>query len=223
LKNVLIALFVLFNISYAKSLQPLLNIVNGASAECVMHYFYTSAGWTQVEGEIGRNGIDGLYYKEKDGVIRELLVAESKWNKSKLGFSGKNKTVQQMSQEWVIRTMEKLAAKMDSKVYDTMKRLVEHDQYRARLFHMKPVGDSSIQITVYKIKNRGYKAFDTIRDSQLSPIDINAPKTAFETKIVQSYNRCRRENINKYLADLGLSSEQMERLLRDNYLQVGDF
>ena len=72
-------------------IQGRLNIVNGYSTECVKHNFYTSAGWIQIEGEIGRNGIDGLYYKKKNGVIREVLVAESKWSKSKLGRSGINK------------------------------------------------------------------------------------------------------------------------------------
>jgi hypothetical protein len=40
-------------------IQGRLNIVNGYSAECVMHKFYTNSGWIQIEGEVGRNGIDG--------------------------------------------------------------------------------------------------------------------------------------------------------------------
>ena len=83
----------------ANQIQARLNIVN----ECVMHKFYTDTGWTRIEGEVGRNGINGLYFKKKNDVIKEVLVAESKWNKSKLGWSGKNKLVHQMSQEWVLR------------------------------------------------------------------------------------------------------------------------
>ena len=79
-------------------IQGRLNIVNGASSECVMHFFYKNSGWQKIEGEIGRNGIDGLYFKKKNGVIREVLVAESKFNKSRLGRSGKNKAIKQMSQ-----------------------------------------------------------------------------------------------------------------------------
>ena len=89
-------------------IQGRLNIVNGYSTECVMHKFYTDTGWTQIEGEIGRNGIDGLYFKKKNGVIREVLVAESKWNTSNLGWSGKNKLMLQMSQQWVLNALEKL-------------------------------------------------------------------------------------------------------------------
>lgn len=41
-------------------------------------------------------------------MIKDVLVAESTWNTSKLGKSGKNKVVKQMSKEWVLRTMNKL-------------------------------------------------------------------------------------------------------------------
>lgn len=201
-------------------IQPLLNIINGASTECVMHKFYTNSGWTQLEGKIGRNGIDGLYYKKKNGWIREVLVSESKWNTSRLGFSGKNKTVKQMSQEWVLRTMDKLVKKMVTQTYRTLRKLIIHDQYRARLFKMKPVGDSSIQITIYKIKNKGLKAFDKIKDVQLRPIDINAPRSRFEKGIVKAYNDCRRKYLEKYLGEL--SDRQVDGLLRDNYIQKKD-
>jgi len=90
---------VVLNISFAKDIQPLLSIVNGTSAECVMHDFYKSSGWIRIESEVGRNGIDGLYYKRKHGQTKEVLVAESKWNKLRLGLSGKRKTVKQMSQK----------------------------------------------------------------------------------------------------------------------------
>ncbi len=99
LKYILLIFFAMVTLSYPRSstaitdnkIQGRLNHVNGHAAECVMHKFYTNSGWTQIEGEIGRNGIDGLYYKKKKGTIREVLVAESKWNTSKLGWSGKNK------------------------------------------------------------------------------------------------------------------------------------
>ena len=214
------------NISQARDLptdnqiQARVNIVNGASAECVMHQFYTNSGWTQIEGEIGRNGIDGLYYKKKNNTIKEVLVAESKWNTSRLGFSGKNKTVKQMSQKWVLRAMDKLIKKMDTDNYKTIRSFILHNQYRARLFKLKPVGDSSIQITIYKIKNKGLKAFDEIRDIQLSPIDINAPVNSFEKGIVMAYNDCRRKYLRKYM-DI-LRDTRIDPLLTDNYIERED-
>lgn len=151
-------------------IQARINIINGASAECVMHHFYTSSGWIQIEGEIGCNGIDGLYYKKQGDIIKEVLIAESKWNGSHLGLSGKNKTVKQMSKEWILRTMDKLVKKIDSKTYKTIREFILHDQYRARLFKLKPVSDSSMQIILYKIKNKGLKVFEIIKDTQLAPL-----------------------------------------------------
>jgi hypothetical protein len=201
-------------------IQGRLNIVNGASAECVMHQFYTQSGWIQVEGEIGRNGIDGLYYKKKNGVIKDVLVAESKWNTSRLGRSGKNKAVKQMSQEWVLRTMNKLIKKMPSKTYTTLKRFIENNQYRARLFRLKPKSNNTIQISVYKIKNKGLKAFDEIKDKQLPPISITSPKNGFEQRMVKAYNNCRSQKLHKYLSIL--SEQEIHKLLQDNYIQKKD-
>ncbi len=67
-KNLLLSLLLFTSLNARdipsdNKIQGRLSIVNGASAECVMHKFYTNSGWIQIEGEIGRNGIDGLYYK----------------------------------------------------------------------------------------------------------------------------------------------------------------
>jgi len=225
-KRILLLLLLIATISFARDIprdsliQGRLNIINGASAECVMHKFYTNSGWTQVEGEIGRNGIDGLYYKKKNGVIKDVLVAESKWNTSRLGRSGKNKAVKQMSQEWVLRTMNKLVKKMHTNIYTTLRRFIESNQYRARLFRLKPKSHNTIQISIYKIKNKGLKAFDEIKDTQLPPIQMNAPRNSFERGIVTAYNDCRREKLHKYL---GFLTEKENRiLLRDNYIQKKD-
>ena len=225
-KITLLLILVIVTISSARGIpgdskiQGRLNIVNGASAECVMHQFYTQSGWIQVEGEIGRNGIDGLYYKKKKGVIKDVLVAESKWNTSRLGRSGKNKAVKQMSQEWVLRTMNKLIKKMPSKTYLTLKRFIENNQYRARLFRLKPKDNNRIQISIYKIKNKGFKAFEEIKDTQLPPMDINKPKNRFETRMVKVYNDCRKKQLHKYFKVL--ENSKISILLQDNYLQKKD-
>jgi hypothetical protein len=185
-----------------------------------MHQFYTQSGWVQVEGEIGRNGIDGLYYKKENGVFKDVLVAESKWNSSRLGRSGKNKAVKQMSQEWVLRTMNKLIKKIPSQTYSTLKRFIENNQYRARLFRLKPKLNNTIQISIYKIKNKGLKAFDEIKDRQLPHININKPKNSFEVKMVKAYNDCRKQQLHKYLSIL--NDGEINLLLKDNYIQKKD-
>lgn len=206
--------------SLKRRVQAKLNIVNGSSTECVMHKFYTNSGWIQIEGEIGRNGIDGLYYKKKGNIIKEVLVSESKWNTSRLGLSGKGKTIRQMSQEWVIRTIVRLQKYRPLTEYDSILKLVKNGQYRARLFRMKPIGENAIQITIYKIKNKGMQTFNKIMDTKLRPIDINAPRNSFEQAMIKAYNECRKKYLYRYLPDL--SEEKVNMLLQDNYLQPKD-
>ena len=216
-------LYLILNFSKARDMpsdnqiQGRLNIVNGYSAECVMHKFYTNTGWIQIEGEIGRNGIDGLYFKKKNGVIKEVLVAESKWNTSRLGRSGKNKLIKQMSQEWVLRTLRRLQKYKSLPEYGSIVKLVQNGQYRARLFKMFPVGHDKVQIKIYKIKNKGMKSFDIFIESTLRPITLGEPENSFERGILESYSECREESLRKYFPML--SNESMKILLQDNYLQ----
>ena len=198
-------------------IQGRLNIVNGNASECMMHKFYTNTGWIKIEGEVGRNGIDGLYYKTKNGKIREVLVAESKWNTSKLGRSGKNKLVKQMSQHWVLRTMDKLERHKPLPQYSRIRRLIEHDQYRARLFKVIPFGKESIRIDIYKLKNKGEHQFDTFVESKLKPINLKAPRNSFEKNMVKSYNSCRSQALTKYFPVL--EKDDIDVLLKSNYLK----
>lgn len=227
MKKLILLFITLSTISFSRDIpsdnkiQGRLNIINGASAECVMHKFYTQSSWIQIEGEIGRNGIDGLYYKlNKKDKIKEVLVAESKWNSSRLSKSGKNKTIKQMSQKWVLKTINKLIKKNPNMPYKTLKQFIKQNQYRARLFRLKPTSNNSIQITIYKIKNKGSNAFDEIKDTQLDPININYPKNSFETTMVNTYNSCRTQYLNKYLPSI--TENEIKKLLTDNYLQKKD-
>ena len=43
-----------------------------------------------------------------------------------------------MSQEWVLRALQKLQKHKPLPEYKTIKKLVQHNQYRARLFKMSP-------------------------------------------------------------------------------------
>jgi hypothetical protein len=201
-------------------IQGRLNILNGASAECVMHHFYTDSGWIRIEGEVGRNGIDGLYYKKRNGIIREVLVAESKWNKAVLGRSGKNKLIRQMSKQWVLHTLERLSKYKPLPEYQSIKKLVMHDQYRARLFRLFPRGTEKVQIQVFHIKNKGFNDYDIKLQQTLPAISLNMPKNRFEHKVVKHYNLCRNKYLQKYFPML--DQKDREILLQDNYLQKKD-
>ncbi len=201
-------------------IQVRLNIVNGYSSECMMHQLYTSTGWINIEGEVGRNGIDGLYYKKKNGQMGEVLVAESKWNTSRLGRSGKNKLIKQMSKAWVLRTMEKLQKHKPLPEYSSIKRLIENDQYRARLFKVIPVGKESICIDIYTLKNKGQHTFDTFIERKLDPINLKTPENSFERNMVKAYNTCRAKALIKYFPML--EKDDIDVLLKSNYLKKKD-
>ena len=229
MKNIIFVLLInLGTLSHAKynlpitnnQIQGRLNIVNGYSAECVMHKFYTDTGWIKIEGEVGRNGIDGLYYKKKNGVISEVLVAESKWNKSRLGKSGKNKLIKQMSKDWVLRTLKRLQKYRPSPEYTTIKKLIQHDQYRARLFRMFPRGEDKVQIHIYRIKNKGSNDYDLKIEQKIPAITMMQPKNGFERGILDTYNHCRTQALHKYFPML--SDKDISYLLNDNYLQKKD-
>ena len=51
----------------------------------------------------------------------------------------------------------------------------------------------------------------------IAPIDINAPKNSFESRMVHAYNDCRSEYLHKYLAVL--SDSEISYLIQDNYIQ----
>ncbi len=229
MKNIILLLLIcLTPLTFAKDstnitdnqIQGRLNIVNGYSAECVMHKFYTDTGWTQIEGEVGRNGIDGLYYKKKNGIIKEVLVAESKWNKSKLGKSGKHRLIKQMSQEWVIKTLNRLQKYRPMPEYATIKKLVKYGQYRARLFRMFPRGKDKVQIQIYRIKNKGSNDYDILIEQKLDSVTMGSPKNSFQKRMLETYNQCRTQALHKYFPML--NDSDINLLMKDNYLQKSD-
>ncbi len=61
--------------------------------------------WQKIEGERGANGIDGLYIKSDGDAITEVLIAESKYNRSRLGFIKKG-TIKQMSKSWILQNLK---------------------------------------------------------------------------------------------------------------------
>jgi len=116
--------------------------------------------------------------------------------------------------------MNKLIKYNPTMPYQSIRKLIEHNQYRARLFKLKPVKNNKIQISIFKIKNKGSKAFDQIPESKLRPIDINTPENSFEKAIIRAYNSCRKKYLRKYLPIL--EERKINSLLQDNYIQKKD-
>lgn len=68
--------------------------------------------------------------------------------------------------------------------------------------------------------NKGMKSFNKFIERTLKPITIGAPKSSFERDILESYEGCRTEALRKYFPML--NEENIEVLLRDDYLQKKD-
>jgi len=74
----------------------------------MMVRYFEHSGWTRIDGQVGRTGFDGLFVKYEDGVIKDVLIAESKYNTSTLQST--NFGVQ-MSEEWIRRKMVEIKAR----------------------------------------------------------------------------------------------------------------
>ena len=77
-----------------------INMKVGSINENIMNKYFQSTGWSKIESEIGRNGIDGLFVKRRNGVIYDIIIAESKYNKS--GLQHTNHGVQ-MTKQWILK------------------------------------------------------------------------------------------------------------------------
>lgn len=165
----------------------------GDVTENVMTYYFTSSDWKQIQGQIGRQGIDGLYVKYADnGAIKDVLVVESKYKGSQLGQT-KNGT--QMSELWVRQNIQRLKAKFpENKDYPQIEKFIESGSYRALLWKMN-VENNTLKIELNKIKSKGGEIITmTETDSDLSQpfnkaINVVNPKNKFEENLVNFYKK----------------------------------
>lgn len=162
---------------------------NGNVTEGVMSNYFKSSSWTQIEGEVGVNGIDGLFIKrDKNGNIKDLLFVESKYNNAQLGSIDKNdptKKARQMSKDALDKQLGNLIKKVEKDIkiatgkekvklesllkdYSIIKNKIEIDDYRARLFNLKPLGDNKFKITIDALEQNGS---NNVIKQKLSGID----------------------------------------------------
>jgi hypothetical protein len=204
----------------SKDLQHI-NLINGYASECMMdEFFLYQNNWQKIEGERGSNGIDGLYIKNNQEHITDVLVVESKYNHSRLG-SIKKGTIKQMSKEWILKKLH--IAKPynpDIKNFDEIILHVTADDYRARLFHLKPLKEEKLKITLFDIKNQSNNRSITKIKTNTIIIDFQNPKNSFHTDMIESYNRCRREFLERYFNNL--SPSKIEALLQKSAISRED-
>jgi len=157
------------------------NKVNGDISEVFMSSYFKSSGWSQINGEIGVNGIDGLFIKrDNQGNVKDVLFVESKFNKSQLGYS-KHLQAKQMSKKALENQVENLikdtrkrikkstsivekqSLKRQLNEYKMVKRKIHTNQYRSRLFKVKPIGDKQFKVTIDALESKGNR--DVIKKS----------------------------------------------------------
>jgi hypothetical protein len=169
----------------------------GDISERVMVRHFESTGWQRIEGQIGRGGIDGLFVKRNgEGVVREVLVVESKYNTGTLQPTNHG---QQMSRDWVERKLQQLRERRpDDATYRKVEELINGGFYRARLWTMR-VDNGELQIDLQRVRSGSDKVDDLIDDPGTrvlvppAAIRISNPKDNFEKTIVKAY----REELGK--------------------------
>jgi len=88
--------------------------VHGPLGESYMDHYFEMQGWEKLEGEVGRNGIDGLYVRRgKNGEIIRVMVSESKFGGSNLNVAC---SAQQMSHAWTLCKLDALDKSLESKM-----------------------------------------------------------------------------------------------------------
>lgn len=123
----------------------------GALSERVMHRFFTSSGWEALPGELGRQGIDGLFVKRRGSVVSDVLVLESKYNTSALQDT---LTGTQMSDTWVRAKVNALQSGFpDNPDYTQVQRIIEAGNYRGLLWKLG-ISDGRVDVSLQRVISR---------------------------------------------------------------------
>ena len=205
-------------------IQDRANKINGIATECMMNEFYLNPinkiRWQKVEGmSDGRHGIDGLYVKIVDGIVKDVLVAESKWNRSRLG-STKNKTVKQMSKQWILNKLKEVDVKDSQRaIYKQITQYVEKGIYRGILFNLKPSGEL-LKIYLYTIKSKNDNNAIEKTKGRVISINLHHPQNRFFASLIDSFDRCRVMAIKEKLPML--DDGDIKELLSDGYVEGSD-
>lgn len=198
--------------------------VMGEATEGLMQDYFTSNGWTSIPGQVGRQGIDGLFVKmDKSGVIEDVLFVESKHNTSNLGTNlvcG----IRQMSQDWLkckiddlIRNSSKDGTSQEqTRQYEQIRKHVDTNNYRGRLWRAD-LHEGKLSIDIQDVKSTGTD-LHTERLSggnrykiQNDDIDLKNPKNPFQEKIANNYFR----NLDETLKNQGVPDSNRQKLMQE--------
>lgn len=180
-----------------------INKIKGDIAEALMDEYFPKNGWKKLEGEVGVNGIDGLYVKyDKEGNIKQVMVVESKYGSSQLGET-KNGT--QTSKQWCLAKIDELIKQNpDDTRYTQIKGKISNDDYRTRLFRVDEK-DSTLTISIQKIESKDgtiqiseVDGKESYKINKIPQIDLKNPEGSFQKKTADIYERSKEEVIKQY-------------------------
>jgi nitrate reductase NapAB chaperone NapD len=144
---------------------------NGAISEHISTTIYKKNGFSKLDAEVGRNGIDGLYVKrDKTGKIKNVVFSEVKYGTAKLGTI-QNGSIQQMSKEWKLSALNKKISQLeklptlspqDKKLLGelkSIKKMVKIDSplVKSQLTKVHNLGNGKFSITMNEVVDKGTK------------------------------------------------------------------
>lgn len=180
-----------------------INKIKGNISEEIMDEYFKKSGWEKIEGEVGVNGIDGLYIKrDKDGNIKDTLMVESKYNTSQLGDTKDGK---QMSKDWILKKLDNLEkAFPDNQDYSQVKDLVNSDKHKTRLWQVNEV-DNTLHISLKKIDSTGNEVSiselsgrENYKVNKIPSINLKEPVDNYQKSLAETYDNIVEKNINDY-------------------------
>jgi len=201
---------------------------NGNVAEEFMGKYFKNSGWRQLPGEVNSNGIDGLFVKIKDGVVKDVMFVESKFKgkglpsmkngEMAISQSGIEKTTDgamQMSKKWSLKKIDALIEKGDPKYknyYKEIRKYVENGSVKKRYFGFTKLADGKLKMTIEHIEDIGDNKIRISRAngsrSKLTDLtfDPKNPKSSFEKKLLGFYTESM-DNQKKSFIEAGRASK----------------
>lgn len=166
----------------------------GALSEHMMIRYFEHSGWTRIDGQVGRTGFDGLFVKYEDGVIKDVLIVESKYNTSILQST--NFGVQ-MSEDWIRRKMVELKTRFPNEgIYAKIDPFIETGAYRTVLWNLK-IEEDALKISISKVKSKGGTVdiagaegsdIESLSHPFTNSIKLKEPRNKFEAQVLGWYN-----------------------------------
>ena len=173
--------------------ETLVNHEVGRITENMMTRYFTDAKWEQLEGQIGRTGIDGLFVFRRNGQIRDLLVVESKYKGSLLQ---ETKFGMQMSKDWIIRKLAQLQTQYPANAdYPILKQMVADDSYRGIVWSLDARKDQLL-VTLRKTYSKGGAVIQAplsrpdqmvFGEAELQRIRLTGQQNPFEANMANWY------------------------------------